>query len=244
MKRLTVVVACLSLFWLIPGKAGIMANMTRIIYHQGDKERSVLLANTNKYPVIVQSWVDHGEADPQAETPFVVLASIFHLPAQKIQAIRMVYNGDHLPDDRESVFWLNLYEIPPNLHQQALNQNNAKVSLAMNTQLKLFYRPKKLADFPAKLADKITFTLQQKDQEWVLICKNSSPFHISFSQIVFDSQHQRYPIKQQMDMMTPPFSEHIYRFEQPFSQHNGQIIFSYLNDAGFSVREVTTLQTP
>ncbi|SPP31854.1 hypothetical protein ARAF_1516 [Arsenophonus endosymbiont of Aleurodicus floccissimus] len=47
-----------------------------------------------------------------------------------------------------------------------------------------------------------------------------------------------------MDMMTPPFLEHIYRFEQPFSQYNGQIIFLYLNDAGFSVREVTTLQTP
>lgn len=175
---------------------------------------------------------------------FVVFASIFHLPAQKVQAIRIVYNGDHLQDDRELVFWLNLYEIPPNLHHQTLNQNNAKVSLAMNTQLKLFYRPKKLADFPAKLADRITVILQQKDQEWVLICKNSLPSHISFSQIVFDSQHQCYPIKQQMDMITSPFSEHTYRFEQAFSQHNGQIIFSYLNDAGFSVREVTTLQTP
>lgn len=104
MKRLTIVVAYLSLFWLITGKAGIMANMTRVIYHQGDKERSVLLANTNSYPVIVQNWVDHGEANPQTETPFVVLAPIFHLPAQKIQAIRIIYNGDHLPADRESVF--------------------------------------------------------------------------------------------------------------------------------------------
>lgn len=77
MKRLTIVVAYLSLFWLITGKAGIMANMTRVIYHQGDKERSVLLANTNSYPVIVQNWVDHGEANPQTETPFVVLAPIF-----------------------------------------------------------------------------------------------------------------------------------------------------------------------
>ena len=97
MKRLTIVVAYLSLFWLITGKAGIMANMTRVIYHQGDKERSVLLANTNSYPVIVQNWVDHGEADPQTETPFVVLASIFHLPAQKVQAIRIIYNGDQRP---------------------------------------------------------------------------------------------------------------------------------------------------
>ncbi|HGJ5873744.1 molecular chaperone [Arsenophonus apicola] len=244
MKRLTVVVAYLSLFWLITAKAGIMANMTRVIYHQGDKERSVLLANTNSYPVIVQNWVDHGEADPQAETPFVVLASVFHLAAQKIQAIRIIYNGDPLPDDRESVFWLNLYEIPPNLHDQALKQDNPKVSLAMNTQLKLFYRPTKLADFPAKLADKITFKLLQKGQEWVLVCKNPLPFHISFSQIFFESPHKRYWIKQQMDMMIPPFSERIYPFEQPISQQAGRIVFSYLNDAGFSVREVTTFQTP
>ncbi|MFS1537390.1 MAG: fimbria/pilus periplasmic chaperone [Candidatus Phlomobacter fragariae] len=115
-------------------------------------ERSGLLANTNSYPVIIQSWVDYGEANPQTESPFLVLALIFHLPAQKIQAIRIVYNGDHLPDDRESVFWLNLYEIPPNLHDQALNQDSPKVNLTMNTQLKLFYRPGKSDCFSCQVS--------------------------------------------------------------------------------------------
>lgn len=55
--------------------------------------------------------------------------------------------------------------------------------------------------------------------------QNPLPFHISFSQIFFESPHKRYLIKRQMDMMIPPFSERIYHFEQSFSQQAGRIVF-------------------
>ena len=51
--------------FILPAQAGVMASRTRVIYEQGQTERSLMLANINPYPVVVQTWVNDGE-DQQA----------------------------------------------------------------------------------------------------------------------------------------------------------------------------------
>ncbi len=67
---------------------------------------------------MVQTWVDNGDANPapgSVNAPFVSVPPLFSLAPQRMQGIRLIYNQSPLPKDRESVFWLNVYEIPPGL---------------------------------------------------------------------------------------------------------------------------------
>ncbi|WP_016678677.1 fimbria/pilus periplasmic chaperone, partial [Yersinia pestis] len=55
----------LSLFLLLftisyDALAGLIAGSTRIIYQPELRERTLMLANTNDYPVVVQTWIDNG----------------------------------------------------------------------------------------------------------------------------------------------------------------------------------------
>ena len=45
--------------------------------------------------------------------PFIVLPPIVRIEPGKGQSWRSVFNGSRLPQDRESLFWFNLLDIPP-----------------------------------------------------------------------------------------------------------------------------------
>ncbi|MEM8325871.1 molecular chaperone, partial [Morganella morganii] len=93
---------------------GIMPSQSRIIYHEEDKEQSLMLANTNEYPVIVQTWIDRGEGNPETvNIPFISIPPVFRMEPSDIKGVRIIYNKDKLPDNKESLFWFNIYEIPP-----------------------------------------------------------------------------------------------------------------------------------
>ncbi|HBA8104189.1 TPA: fimbria/pilus periplasmic chaperone, partial [Escherichia coli] len=55
------------------------------------------------------------------------------------QTLRIIMASDHLPKDKESVYWLNLQDIPPALE-------GSGIAVALRTKLKLFYRPKALLE--------------------------------------------------------------------------------------------------
>ena len=62
----------------LPAQAGIMASSTRVIYEQGQNERSLMLANINAYPVVVQTWVNEGEDQqtPENSTSPLITGSV------------------------------------------------------------------------------------------------------------------------------------------------------------------------
>lgn len=170
------------MFTVLSAYAGIMPATTRVIFDAKQREQTLMLSNTNEYPVIVQSWVDDGSGDPiNAKAPFIVTPAVFRLLPGKIQAIRIVYNQDKLPEDRESLFWLNIYEIPP---VTTKNANDPRVTLAMNMQLKLFYRPANMKMEPAKAIDKLSFNFRNVDGKFYIEANNPTPYHISFTSLL------------------------------------------------------------
>jgi len=197
--------------WLAcaPARAGLFASATRVIYAQDTQERSLMLANTNDYPVIVQTWVDGGQADPDVLSPFVSLPSVFQLLPKARRGIRIVLaDAQGLPQDRESVFWLNLYEIPPTRrHPDATSGNH--LALAMNTQLKIFYRPAGLP--PVKdVAAQLRFALVHDAGTWFVQCENPTPYHASFTTLQVMDGDAATAVKSEMDMMSAPFSRRRY----------------------------------
>jgi len=221
------------LAWLLitPAQAGVMASSTRVIYQATDREKSLMLVNTNDYPVIVQSWVDDGTGDPDsAHAPFVILPPVLRVAPKGIQSLRILYNQEPLPTDRESVFWLNLYEIPSAIGKV---KDERKLALAMNTQQKIFYRPKGISLSLKDAVSRLSFHLKHDGAQWFIECVNPTPLHISFTSITLLNGSSESAVQQQPDMMTAPFSTKNYALKDVSNLTNkGTIRFRYLDDAG------------
>lgn len=221
--------------------AGIMAAGTRVIYTGGDHERSLMLANTNDYPVIVQTWVDEGSGNPDYDSAsFIVLPPVFRLEPGEIKGIRLLYNQNVLPEDRESVAWLNLYEIPPSLSSEEIPN---RLTLTMNTQLKIFYRPRSLPK-AEKNPVKLSFIhLSEEHGQYIEAC-NPTPYHVSFTTLAWENGSEIIPVEQQMDMMVSPFSKKRYRLLHVATPAGKQsVLYEFINDNGSVIKESQPLDT-
>lgn len=219
--------------------AGFAISSNRVIYNESERENSLILANINEYPIVAQTWVDNGAGYPdQSTAPFIVLPAVFKMNPKGIQAVRIIHNGSTMPQDRESAFWLNLYEIPGKTQQQ-LNlseESRARLNLAMNTQLKVFYRPKSLKPMDIEqISAKINFSIKEIDGKNVLVCNNLTPYHLSFINIALKQQDKGFKIKSEVDQMVEPFSEKLYELDSdPKLLYSYQVNFTLIDDQGYT----------
>ncbi len=212
-----------------PTMAGVMPASTRVIYPQGAREKTLMLVNTNAYPVIVQTWVDNGEGSPDtSKVPFVILPPVFRMAPGGVQGLRIIYNHDPLPEDRESAFWLNLYEVPPG----SASQDKSFLKLAMNTQLKIFYRPQTLILTPEEAIGKLTFRLDAEGEKSWLEFNNPTPLGISFTTIRAAGRSGQTRARQQDDMMIKPFSQRRYLLERNIGNAVLSVEANWVNDNG------------
>lgn len=211
-KYLTMGCTLLLTMVAICAQAGIIASATRVIFHEGDTEKSLMLSNTNSYPIVTQTWVDDGDINATPEqfhSPFIALPSVFTMQPSSLKGLRIVFTGEPLPTDRESVFWLNLYEIPPN--QPDIPPIASRVMLTMNTQMKIFYRPKSLKGETESAAKSASFSLLESPSGYLLRCNNRSAFYLSFANIYVQISGKKYTVQQESDMMIAPYSIRDYR---------------------------------
>ncbi|MCH7312583.1 molecular chaperone [Acinetobacter sp. ANC 4805] len=219
--------------------AGFAISSNRVIYNESERERSLVLANINDYPIVAQTWVDNGAGYPdQSKAPFIVLPAVFKMNPKGVQAVRIIHNGNTMPQDRESVFWLNLYEIPGKTQQQ-LNlseESRARLDLAMNTQLKVFYRPKSLKPMDIEqISEKIIFSIKEVNGNRVLVCNNPTPYHLSFINIVLKQKDKGFKISNQVGLMVEPFSEKVYELDSnPELPYSYQVDYTLIDDQGYT----------
>jgi len=97
--------------------ASVIVGGTRVVYPLDQREVTVRLENDSKNPSLVQVWMDDGNADAkpgETKVPFLITPPIFRMEPRKTQMLRVIFSGDtSLPQDRESVYWFNVLDIPP-----------------------------------------------------------------------------------------------------------------------------------
>ncbi len=123
-------------------EAGVTAERTRLVFVEGQREASLLLVNQNPYPVLVQAWVDDGALDGEPDTalaPFLPLPPVFRLEPGRQRSLRLLATGQAQARDRESLYWLNIYEIPPQATAEAAGR--PRLTVTLRTQMKVLYRP-------------------------------------------------------------------------------------------------------
>ncbi|MEL4013639.1 fimbrial biogenesis chaperone [Dryocola clanedunensis] len=157
----------------LSSSASTVIGGTRVIYDGSKKETSISISNPTKAGqsgvFLVQSWVE-GEASG-SKAPFVVTPPLFRIDANQENILRIVRTGGNLPEDRESVFWLNVKSIP------ASDGNSENVlQIVVKSRLKLFYRPAKLPGLPIEAYKQLTFSRSGNK----LQVNNPTPYYVTF----------------------------------------------------------------
>lgn len=226
----------------LPSHAGVIIHGTRVIYPAQQQEVTVRLENKGPRPALVQTWLDTGDRQSTpatAQTPFTLSPPIFRIEPHQQQALRLRYSGEPLPTDRESLFWLNVLEVPP-LSTDAAQQN--QIELSFRTRLRVFLRPQALpypvGDAPAKLQWKLV----AHEQGFALQASNPTPYHISLASIDLLSDSKRFskaPNKAADDSLLMPAGG-VKLFVLPLLRNrpNGEskIEFTTVSDFGARVR--------
>jgi P pilus assembly chaperone PapD len=205
--------------------AGVVITGTRVIYDSSKKEASVSVRNSDEgTPYLIQSWVDDYARNNTQALPFIVTPPLFRLDGKQENILRIMLINNTLPDDRESIFWMNIKSIPAT---QKSAQNT--LSIAVNSRMKLIHRPHNLFRLAGDAYKEVTFSRVNNK----LKITNPTPYFISFSRIEINHQ----PVKE--SVMVAPFDNKVLSQQLEAS---AQVSWQTINDfGGVTPRQNVTL---
>lgn len=231
-----------------PARAGVIIYGTRVIFPAEQQEVVVRLENKGDRPALVQTWLDTGELDstPQtAQTPFTLSPPIFRIEPHQQQALRLRYVGEQLPTDHESLYWLNVLEVPP----RSANAEQNNLELAFRTRLRVFLRPRALPYPVGSAPAKLQWQLVPHGQGYALQATNPTPYHISVTTVDLLSDGKRFskaPSKDANDGLLLPAGD-VKLFVLPLLRNRprgaSSIEFTTVSDFGARVRHSANLCT-
>ncbi len=228
-------VALISIFSMSHVYAGVVMTGTRIIFPAQAKEKTIQLQNKDKYPNLVQIWLDSGDENSTPETanaPFVVNPQIFKIQPYQGQMIRLIFNGDAstLAQNQESLFYLNFSEIPA-IQNSVADRN--KLMVIFKNRIKVFYRPKNLSDKPEQLAQNLNYSFAQHGKRTAIKIQNNSSYYANISKIQLFVNDQL--IDEKKSKMIAPKSSIEWSINQSLTTSNTQMKISLINDYGVSI---------
>lgn len=189
---------------------GIALGATRVIYSENEKQISLPLNNTSEnMSFLVQTWISRADGSKAAN--FIVTPPLFVLKPKKENKLRIIYTGPMLPQDRESVFYINSKAIP-SVPKESLKGNTLQI--ATQSVIKLFMRPEGL---PSRSVDApATITCHVESGKTVI--NNPSPYYVTLVQLSIGGK------KIANNMVAPKSSLTV--------AGQGDVKFSTLNDFG------------
>lgn len=120
--------------------AAFSLNGTRYIYEGGKKSLSVMVSNESEQKYAGQVWIEN-DNEKNNNVYFTTSPTFFKIEPKSQQTIRVLDINPNLPQDRETLTWLNVQEIPP-----APKEGGNVLAIALNTRVKLIYRPQELIE--------------------------------------------------------------------------------------------------
>ncbi|MEX3098857.1 fimbria/pilus periplasmic chaperone [Serratia ureilytica] len=153
--------------------AAIALDRTRVVIEGGQKSLSLSVSNENKQlPYLAQGWIEDSQGG-KITSPLTVLPPVQRIePGARSQVrIQTLPGITSLPQDKETLFYFNLREIPPRTDKPNTLQ------LALQTRVKLFYRPKTLVTkkSDAPWQEKLTLTRSGNGYQ----VNNPTPYYVT-----------------------------------------------------------------
>ncbi len=208
--------------------ASVTMIKTRIIYPSNAKSETLKLKNNDNIPYIMQIWTDINNPDStpdNADGPFVVQPTVFRIEPNSGRNANLIYTGGNLPQDKESLFYLNLVQIPPRDASSGENE----LSFLVRHRIKIFYRPVSLKMDIADIGKHISFSNITSSGVEV---KNDSPYFLSLNAAnIVGQSGERIELE---PSMIAPFSNGKLPIKsgKVTNFKPSKVIFSFTNDLG------------
>ncbi|HBS6039732.1 fimbria/pilus periplasmic chaperone [Klebsiella aerogenes] len=190
-------IAVLGSALLPTAEAAIALDRTRVIFDGSQKSISLNVSNQNKQlPYLAQGWIED-EKGNKIQSPLTVLPPVQRIepgkPSQvKIQALPA---AKMLPQDRETLYYFNLREIPPR------SSKPNTLQIALQTRIKLFYRPTAIAIDTNAPPPQEQLTLSKQGDKYMV--NNPTPYYVT---LVDAGSKKGASVKEFEPVMLPPKS--------------------------------------
>lgn len=126
--------------------AVVNIDRTRVIFNGDENVNFINLINDGTTPTFVQIWTDNGDismSPDQSKTPVISLPPVMKLSPGEMRSVKLILTSrQKLPPNKESLFWLNVYQVPAMSNESLGSQQ--KVILPLRLRLKVFVRPPSL----------------------------------------------------------------------------------------------------
>lgn len=233
----TLALLVLSLTAAMPATASVVLSGTRIVYPAQEREVTLQIENKGTLPALVQSWLDDGDAESAPENtraPFILLPPIARIEPGQAQALRIMYNGSSLAKDKETVFYLNVLDVPPNPSSKDGESNNY-LQFAYRTRVKMFFRPAGLPGSAESAPEDLKWTvIPSPAGGYTLRADNPTPFHVSFVGVKLQREGHSY-LNDEGTYMVSPGGEVTFPLKSggaaPAAKE-AKVTFTYINDFG------------
>ncbi|CAH0530405.1 fimbria/pilus periplasmic chaperone [Vibrio hippocampi] len=164
----------LLLFIPLPLWAAFSLDGTRFVYHETAKSMEVQVTNSEERDYGGQVWVENYTHSAQ-ESYFAIYPALFKIGGQSVQQVKFI-NIAPLSKDQESLFYINVQEIPPIASD---NQMNNAIAIAITTKVKLFYRPESLKKDRPSAEKNITARRTAKG----IVLENPTPYYFAVTKV-------------------------------------------------------------
>lgn len=202
-------------------QAAISMDRTRIIFDGGQKSISLNISNNNQQlPYLAQGWLENTKGE-KISSPLVILPPVQRIDAGKSSQIKIeaLPTISALPQDRESLFYFNLREIPPK------SDKPNTLQIALQTRVKLFFRPK--AIIPEKNTPPAQNKLTLDKQGDVVMLKNPTGYYVT---IINAGATEKTDATNFKPVMVAPFSSE--NLGVSATKLGNNPVLTYINDYG------------
>ena len=205
---------------------------TRVIYPEGSRSINVNLSNGDSSPALIQAWFDDGNVSKEPDVskiPFIITPPVFRIAPHTGQTMRIMYTGEPLPNDKESLFWLNVMDIPakPDMISNTGHTSlNNYLQFAVRSRINFFYRPSNLVISTNDAYQKVQWNLSNGNK---LTASNPTPYYITFNSVMYERDGKKY--KTLDGGMIAPFSSEQFNLDNKVSAP-GKVLWRVIDDNG------------
>ncbi|CAB5662464.1 molecular chaperone [Providencia hangzhouensis] len=203
--------------------SNVIITGTRIIYPADADSITVQLTNNSKTSSLVQSWIDNGDENStpeNSEAPFYLSPPIVKIEGLQGQQLKIKKTPGKLSDNVESVFFLNVLDIPKT-PESAKGKN--VIQLATRSRIKIFYRPIGLTESSDEVINHASYQIKNNN----ILVKNNSQYHLTIAAITPSDDKNNSLID---SAMIAPMSEKELPIKGTMKSHD--LILMYVDDYG------------
>lgn len=189
-------------------------------------EHQVNIVNTSDEAYLVQAWLEDLNGKIKG-LPLVLTPPIFSLEGNERGFVRILPLQNKLPQNKESLYYLLVQEIP-----QASKTDENTLKIAVRSKIKIILRPESVsASGLEEAASKLVWSLIVKDDKNYLRVLNETPYYFSFGQLKVSNSQRTLFLKDRF-IMSSPFDTQDYQIPDDFNIKDLVLEFGIINDYG------------